>query len=229
MLETASLPLIYHHGLLPHPFYRSTTITANKPITMEPVSITIAAIAAGAASITAAAGVGSLAHNVKKDHKKERRSATQAHNQSNQVAPSYNSHPVPQFENVSHYGTSGSGRVMIGPDGSILAGGSAPGDITFGCSIRTISYPSATTSGSWPSPNFNFNQSQPLPPQIPFFLMPPPQQQQSGFIQQSQNGGSWPASVYGGSNGGQRMIAYTPYGQAEEAHNTSRRARRFRR
>jgi hypothetical protein len=137
---------------------------------------------------------------------------------------------VPQSENVNHfYRTGGTGRVTIGSDGrSISAGGSAPGDITFGYSTRTITY-SSTTTGSRPGPNFNSNQGQTPPPQVPFFLMLPPQQQQGGFIQQSTYRGSRPASLYGGYDGGQRAIGYAPYGRDEAANNTVRRMQSFRR
>ncbi len=180
---------------------------------MDPVSITIGALTAGAAGVSALAAVGSLAQTLHKDSKEDRKfvAQTQVHSQaesqrrasndrqqSHQAASSYNSYPVPQYENVNHYyRTGGTGRVTIGSDGrSISAGGSAPGDITFGYSTRTITY-SSTTAGFRPGPNFNFNQSQTASAQFPFLLMPPPQQQQQGgFIQQSPYRGSRPASLY---------------------------------
>jgi len=44
---------------------------------MEPISITIGALAAGAAGVSAIAAVGSLAQTLHKDSKEERKSAAQ--------------------------------------------------------------------------------------------------------------------------------------------------------
>lgn len=135
---------------------------------------------------------------------------------------SYSSYPVPQSVNIAHqYGTSGTGRVTIGSGGSISAGGSAPGDLTFGYSTRTITY-SSTNTESRPSPNGNINHSQ-TASQVPFFLMPPLQQQQGGFIQQASYGSSRLASPDEGQNSDHRVMKYASYGSGEDLHDTDRR------